>query len=72
MVLQDLQPGDLLLWDPLQERGGVFNFVTETALRHLLILPEQQPEQWEKLRDIQIPVQYSRGQATDFVLYRKL
>jgi hypothetical protein len=71
IALADMQPGDLLLWDPLQEQGGVFNFVTETALRHLLIGPTQQPEQWEKLRDIKIPVQYSRGQATDFVLYRK-
>ena len=70
-VLSDLQAGDLLIWDPLQEKGGVFNFVTETALRHRLIHPESQPESWERLTEIRIPVQYSRGQAVDFQVYRK-
>jgi hypothetical protein len=71
MVLDELEPGDLLIWDPLQEKGGVFNFVTATALRHRLIQPESQFGAWEHLSDIHIPVQYSRGQSVYFQLYRK-
>lgn len=69
-VMTDMQSGDLLIWDPLQEQGGVFNFVEITALRHVLINPHDE-SQWEKMDDIHVTTQYSRGQAVHFETYRK-
>ncbi len=69
-VIAELQQGDLLIWDPLQEQGGVFNFVETTALRHQLIHP-QGAAQWERLADLNVPVRYSRNQSVCFEVYRK-
>lgn len=68
-VASDMQAGDLLLWDPLQESGGIFNFVEETALRHLLLHPQDNAI-WERLDDISIPFSYSRNQPAMFQVYR--
>lgn len=65
----EMQAGDLLLWDPLQESGGIFNFVEETALRHIQIQP-QENSMWERMNDVNIPISYSRNQATLFQVYR--
>jgi hypothetical protein len=70
-VLSDIRQGDLLLWDSLQEQGGVFNFVEVTALKHQIIRPPSQPEMWEKVKDIHITTRYSKSQPVDFELYRK-
>ena len=67
----ELQSGDLIVWDSLQEEGGVFNFVGETALRHQVIRPPDQEALWERLPDLVIPVAYSKGQSTAFRIYRR-
>jgi hypothetical protein len=69
-VVATLQQGDLLVWDPLQESGGIFNFVKITALRHVIYNPNDE-SQWERLPDIDVPVSYSRSQAVHFEVYRK-
>lgn len=70
-LMSKLRPGDLLIWDPLQDYGGIFNFVTTTALRHQVLRPPDDPLGWERLPDLRIPVLYSRGQSDRFELYRK-
>lgn len=70
-TLSNVKAGDLLLWDPLQELGGVFNFVEITALRHQVICPPSQPELWEEIQRIHIPTHYSKGQPVEFLVYRK-
>jgi len=69
-VMRNVQKGDLLIWDPLQEQGGVFNFVETTALRHVLINPKDETA-WEKVSEIRLPVQYSLSQAIEFKVYRR-
>jgi hypothetical protein len=64
-------PGDLLLWDPLQDEAGIFNFVEATALKHQLIRPMDDPTVWERLADQQVAITYSKGQPNCFELYRK-
>lgn len=68
-VNADMRAGDLLVWDPLQESGGIFNFVEETALRHRLLHPQDNAI-WERLDDIRIPFSYSRSQSAMFQVYR--
>lgn len=70
-ILSNVKAGDLLLWDPLQELGGVFNFVEITALRHQVIRPPSQPDLWEEIKRIHIPTHYSKGQPVEFLVYRK-
>lgn len=70
-ALAELQPGDLVIWDPLLDEAGIFNFVEVTALRHQIIRPPSQPETWEKVKDIHIAARYSQSQSVDFELYRK-
>ncbi len=67
----NLEPDDILIWDPQQETGGIFNFVKATALEHSIICPPAQPDVWEKVKDIHIATQYSRSQSINFVIYRK-
>lgn len=69
-LLAEMEKGDLLVWDPLQESGGIFNFVEITALRHVLLKPQVETD-WERLPDIQLPVRYSRNQSVNFEVYRK-
>ncbi|QUE50223.1 hypothetical protein KBB96_15265 [Luteolibacter ambystomatis] len=71
MVMADTAPGDLLVWDPLQEQGGVFNFVTATALKHQLIQPIGVEDLWEPMGEISAPVRYSDSQATVFQVFRR-
>jgi hypothetical protein len=65
------QAGDLVVWDPLQDHGGIFNFVTATALKHQVLCPPGDPEHWERLEDRVLPVTYSRGQPSTFEVYRR-
>jgi len=67
----DIQSGDLIVWDSLQEEGGIFNFVSETALQHQVIRPPDQEALWERLPDLVIPIAYSNGQSTVFRIYRR-
>lgn len=71
LVMSETRTGDLLIWDPLQDEGGIFNFVTATALKHQVLRPPDDPDGWERLPDLQIPVIYSQGQPARFELYRK-
>ena len=70
-VLAELLPGDLLVWDALQDEAGIFNFVEGTALRHQIIRPPSQPDRWEKVKDITITARYSGSQSAEFEVYRK-
>lgn len=65
------QSGDLMVWDALQDHGGIFNFVTATALKHELLRPPDDPEHWERLEDRNLAVTYSRGQPSTFEVYRR-
>jgi hypothetical protein len=66
-----LESGDILIWDPKQELGGIFNFVTATALRHVILQPDQPGTGWTRLQSIHIPSIYSQSQAEEFMVYRK-
>lgn len=70
-LVDQLQVGDLLIWDPLQDDGGIFNFVTATALKHQVLRPPDDPEHWERLEDRTLKVTYSRGQPSSFQVYRR-
>lgn len=70
-LLQEMLPGDLLVWDNLQDQGGIFNFVTTTALRHQLIRPPDDPAGWEQLPDLCLRTTYSKSQPVIFQVYRK-
>lgn len=71
LVMCETRTGDLLIWDPLQDEGGIFNFVTATALKHQVLRPPDDPDGWERLADLRIPVNYSQGQPARFELYRR-
>jgi hypothetical protein len=70
-LMKDIQSGDLLIWDPLQDEAGIFNFVEATALRHQIIRPMEDTAVWERLSYQQITSTYSKGQPRYFELYRK-
>jgi len=70
-LLAETRAGDLLVWDPVQDEAGIFNFVTATALKHQLIRPHDNPAEWERLPDASVPVTYSRGQTAFFEIYRR-
>lgn len=71
-LMKELRPGDLLVWDPLQDEAGIFNFVEETALRHQVLRPAEAPGEWRRLPDIAIEANYSSGQPKKFELFLKL
>jgi hypothetical protein len=70
-LAEDARTGDLLVWDALQDHGGIFNFVAATALKHQVLRPPDDPEHWERLDDRILDVTYSRGQPTTFEVYRR-
>lgn len=66
-----LDAGDILIWDSQQEAGGIFNFVKKTALRHVILQPDNDSSGWTKLHDLVIPATYSTNQSKTFEVYQK-
>jgi hypothetical protein len=71
MLMAEMLPGDLLVWDALQDYGGIFNFVTSTALRHQVIRPMDDGAAWERLPDLLLQTVYTKSQTAVFEVYRK-
>lgn len=71
MLMAEMLPGDLIVWDAAQDYGGIFNFVTSTALRHQLIRPMDDSAAWERLPDLMLQTVYSKSQTAVFEVYRK-
>jgi len=70
-ILSGLEAGDLLVWDVLQDEGGIFNFVMQTALKHQLIRPPEQGDAWEPVGKVEVLAAYSSSQSREFLIYRK-